>query len=505
MNWQRKLLKDVVVDWIKGATPNRTRKEYYAEKAGVPWVKVSDLNDRDLRETENCLTEEGADRIGREVPKGAVLLSVSGTIGKVSIARVPLMVNQAVQAMVFREDMVLAEYAYYYFQFYRPWLERMANTVTIPNLTKTRLENTYILFPRMEEQRYIVHIMKRAEDMVKKQCHAYQGTERILDSIMERKREAFHGGNRSYTLRECLAESITFIPAAHRRKDAFTERMLLQPGDIVIRQHPSKKDENYLLITKKTDIEAAAAFTGSLLRVRVNPARLQPEVLLGWLRFASKYLGFHSEPLKAYRAADMEIPAAFWGIQDELTGILHKLFTIQDEVKRIEKKEQKFYQALLTAALTARLSKKYRTDRGFEEPDEDFILWHYGAKTVEIESDAAAKKVINPDAVFQGGQREIIKLLSDFQKEMLCKYLEEEKISMPIHEVLKNLKTENKAVCAGYSIQDAIAAVKILEGLGFLEKTIPEKLFLGENEITDLRGNAVTIQKYKAVAAKMKE
>lgn len=28
INWQRKLLKDIVVRWIKGSTPERSHKEY---------------------------------------------------------------------------------------------------------------------------------------------------------------------------------------------------------------------------------------------------------------------------------------------------------------------------------------------------------------------------------------------------------------------------------------------------------------------------------------------
>lgn len=495
MNWQRKLLKDVVVDWIKGSTPNRAHEEYYMKEPGVPWVKVSDLQGRDLQVTENYLTPEGAQQVRRWVPENAVLLSVSGTIGKAAIARERLMVNQAVQAMVFDENIVLPEYAYYYFQFFRPWLETMANIVTIPNLTKSRLENTYILFPRIEEQKYIVRIMKSAEDMVEKQRRTYQEAERILCSIMERKRRDSLDGNRTYELQDCLEDSIISVSPMGAGHYA------VRSGDIIIRQRPSKKDENYLLVTETTDL---AAIGGKFLCVSLNRQILRPEVFLGWLHFASKYLDFHTVSLNSFMAARMEIPEALTGTQNELVSILQKIFVIQDKAKKIEEKAERFYQSMLTVSFTARLSKNYRTVRRFEEPDEDFILWHYNAKIADIETDTIAKN-INPDERFQEGQRKIIELLSDFQKEILYKYLEREKTPMPIHAVLKKLKVENKTVCEGYSIQDAIAAVKILEKLGFLEKTIPEKLFLGKNEITDLRGNVVTIQKYRAAFDRVEE
>lgn len=498
MNWQRKLLKEVVKDWIKGATPNRAHEEYYTNEPGIPLVKVSDLRGRNLQETDCYLTPKGAELDERWVPKGAVLLSVSGTIGKTAIAGVPLKVNQAVQAMVFDETIVLAEYAYYYFQFYRPWLETRANMVTIPNLTKKNLENTYILFPCLKEQKYIVRMLETAEDMIEKQNKTYREAEHILYSMMERKRRISLDGRGVCELRDCIAESIIAIPSGNAGKESFAERYLLRPGNILIRQNPSKKEENYLLVTAETDV---AAITGNLLCVSLNSGRLRPEILLGWLRFASRYLGFHTTSVSAFMMAGMEIPEALTGPQDELAHILQRIFIIQDKAKRIAKKAERFYQAMLTASFTAHLAQNYRRRIHLEEADEVFILWHYHAKLIEDER-SAARRYVDLDNRYQKGQRKLINFLSDFQKGMLRKYLETE-IPMPIHAVLKQLKTENSGVCEGYSIQDAIAAVNILEKLGFLEKTIPEKLYLAESEITDAGGNPITIQKYQAASYEM--
>ena len=153
-NWKKKTLKEVVKLWVRGSTPRRNNKDYYCGKEGIPFVRAGDLRGGELKETELYLTWEGAEQVKGRVPKGALLLSVSGTIGKTAIAGREVKVNQAVQAMVFDESELLSEYVYYYFQFFRPWLEERANTVTIPNLTKTKLEQTSILFPCLEEQIY---------------------------------------------------------------------------------------------------------------------------------------------------------------------------------------------------------------------------------------------------------------------------------------------------------------------------------------------------------------
>ena len=65
-------------------------------------------------------TKEGAgsDSWLEAVPEGAVLLSASGNHWKAAIAGCDMVVNQAIQAMVFDEEQILPEYAK--LEFYRP-------------------------------------------------------------------------------------------------------------------------------------------------------------------------------------------------------------------------------------------------------------------------------------------------------------------------------------------------------------------------------------------------
>ena len=106
-NWKQKPLSQVVSRWIRGTTLNRSRADYYTKTPGpesLPWARVGDMKEGLLCETENYLTKEGVDQIPwLIVPEGAVLLSVSGTIGKSAIAGCDLVVNQAIQAMIFDE------------------------------------------------------------------------------------------------------------------------------------------------------------------------------------------------------------------------------------------------------------------------------------------------------------------------------------------------------------------------------------------------------------------
>ena len=170
-NWKQKPLSQVVSRWIRGTTLNRSRADYYTKTPGpesLPWARVGDMKEGLLCETENYLTKEGVDQLPwLIVPEGAVLLSVSGTIGKSAIAGCDLVVNKAIQAMIFDEGQILPEYACFYLEFYRPWLIERANAETIPNLTKEQLSGIPVVFPCFKEQKVIVDRLKRARQLVK--------------------------------------------------------------------------------------------------------------------------------------------------------------------------------------------------------------------------------------------------------------------------------------------------------------------------------------------------
>ena len=65
---------------------------------------------------------------------------------------------------------------------------------------------------------------------------------------------------------------------------------------------------------------------------------------------------------------------------------------------------------------------------------------------------------------------------------------------MPVHAALK------RAGRAGGSIQDALIGAKALEGMGFLEKTYPERVLLQGEPAVDFLNRLVTIQKYQVIS-----
>lgn len=526
-SWQRKMLKEVVLEWGRGATPGRSHPEYYCEKPGIPWARVSDIKGKFLTETEVCLTGEGASQIKDRIPKGAVLLSVSGTIGKTAIAGTELTINQAVLGMVFDSEQVLPEYAYYYFQFYRPWLEAKANNVTIANLTKAQLENTEIVFPELEEQRFLTAVLGQAEKLAKGQDGMPRAMEQALYGVFQKYAEAIRRNGEWLRLGTCLTEPP--LTGTSRKKDGKgfrcrfintlsgggwalkisgeepifetaaenPEKFTLKRGDLLLGRYPSEKEESCQIVAEDP---GDAVWGSGLIRIRVREERLRPEFLLLWLHFYEASIGKTTSRSGMFSSgASVEgipVPRVPLEIQDRLAGAVGKAMVLQKRGTEMKRKLEDFYQAMLGAAFTGKLTKQRFSEE--QEPFGPAFLMRYHLTETPVQFwEEGFFPMAEWDAVLDDRERQILEYLSDFQREILRKYLEARE-PMPVHTIFKQVKKEKKNRYRSYSVQDALAAVKILEGLGFLEKTVPEKIFLGETEVLDLHGRAVTIQKYQS-------
>lgn len=496
-NWQKKTLKEVVSLWVRGSTPRRNHTDYYWGKDGVPFVRVGDLKGQELTETELYLTLEGAEQVKGVVPKGAVLLSVSGTIGKVAIAGREVKVNQAVQAMVFNENLVLSKYGYYYFQFFRPWLEEIANTVTIPNLTKTRLEQTSILFPCLEEQRYIVSAMERGEQLLEKQGEIREVLQKILYQVMYEKVKEALAGKQTVPLGNFFIEPISNGQDAENRDR--TEGYQQKVGELLLQKRKEENSDRFCVLSHEKQDALYAPET--LWRVRIHREKLKPEFLLLWIYYGRDCLGIDfyegKRQMDKHFLARFPVPKVFFETQEKLAHLVEKAGDINKKLEDRTDILKRLYNSLLSSSFTAFLSRNFRKKNQLEDPDEDLFNQYYHLQKKETFG-VNVRWETNWINIFSGKEREILNDLSDFQQEILGIFAGTEE-AMPIHVVFQMLEQKNPKCYRKHTIQDARTAVKILMGLGFLERTIPEKLVMEGSVLMDSKEKPVTIQKYKSL------
>lgn len=136
---------------VVGRTPSRSEPAFWGQ--GHPWVSIADMNQGLLiSKTKEELTDLGAEK-GKLVPQGTVLLSFKLSIGKVSIAGMPLYTNEAIAALIIKDPDVLDSR-------YLMWTLKSMDLSTGSNraamgatLNKAKLNEIRVPVPSLEEQK----------------------------------------------------------------------------------------------------------------------------------------------------------------------------------------------------------------------------------------------------------------------------------------------------------------------------------------------------------------
>jgi len=183
--WKIKKVEEIVKKMKAGGTPKTSVKEYY--NGSIPFVKIEDLTSEGkyLRKTRLYISEQGLRNSSAWlVPANALLLAMYGSLGEVSINKIPVTTNQAVLGIVPNED-ILTEYLYYWFLYFKPQWIRYAKTTTQANLTKQIVENSLIFFPSLPEQKAVVDVLKNFDDLLEVIEEKIKTLQRIKKGLME--------------------------------------------------------------------------------------------------------------------------------------------------------------------------------------------------------------------------------------------------------------------------------------------------------------------------------
>ena len=151
--WARTFLGDPF-SWGSGGTPSRAREVYYG--GNIPWVVIGDLNDGLVTETSESITMAGmAASSAKWVEKGAVLLAMYGSIGKLGIAGRRLTTNQAI-AFTQCPQGISNRYLFYYLMSRRSMLLGEGKGGTQSNISQTVIKAfPFVCAPTKEQQRIV--------------------------------------------------------------------------------------------------------------------------------------------------------------------------------------------------------------------------------------------------------------------------------------------------------------------------------------------------------------
>ena len=192
--WEVKKIKEIG-QVVTGNTPATSEKENYGDSyLFVSPVDLSDL--KYIKNTEKKLSLIGFEK-SRKLPKGAVLFTCIGLIGKVGISLCDLSCNQQINAIICNE-LMFNEYLYYELRIRASKIKLIAGEQVLPIINKSDFENVKILIPPLPEQRKIAEVLSTWDKAIEKQMLLIEKLELRKKGLMQQLltgKKRLHGFN----------------------------------------------------------------------------------------------------------------------------------------------------------------------------------------------------------------------------------------------------------------------------------------------------------------------
>lgn len=179
--WEVKKIKEIG-QVVTGNTPATSEKENYGDS--YLFVSPADLSDlKYIKNTEKKLSLIGFEK-SRKLPKGAVLFTCIGLIGKVGISLCDLSCNQQINAIICNE-LMFNEYLYYELRIRASKIKLIAGEQVLPIINKSDFENVKILIPPLPEQRKIAEVLSTWDRAIEKQMLLVEKLELRKKGLMQ--------------------------------------------------------------------------------------------------------------------------------------------------------------------------------------------------------------------------------------------------------------------------------------------------------------------------------
>lgn len=177
-----------------GATPLKSNASYYKD-GNIPWVKTGEVQNCEIFEAEEFITEKALRETNVKIfPKDTLLIAMYGegkTRGQVGRLKFEATTNQACAALVNTDIVYLMnEYVFYYCLSQYNEIRRQAAGGNQPNLNLDKIKLWEIDIPPLEEQEEIVKQVKKTFEKLDKIEEQYKKaksyTDRITQSILHK-------------------------------------------------------------------------------------------------------------------------------------------------------------------------------------------------------------------------------------------------------------------------------------------------------------------------------
>ena len=166
-----------------GNTPSKRNNEFY-ESDDIMFIKTDILSFDiiDIKQSNEYLSEK-ARKKARIIPKGSLLVSCIGNIGKLGINIEEVAFNQQINAIVHNNKITSSKYLAYLLKYNQKKLESIANAPVVPIINKSQFSDFELLIhEELEIQRKIVEILDKAQELIDKRKEQIKELDELVKS-----------------------------------------------------------------------------------------------------------------------------------------------------------------------------------------------------------------------------------------------------------------------------------------------------------------------------------
>jgi len=167
---------------ITGRTPSTARPEYW--NGHIPFITPVDLNGMPIQVAQRSITEDGLKK-AKPLPKGAVLVSCIGYIGKVGVVDSEIAAtNQQINAVIVDSSKISNWFLAYAVMRESNLLESRARKTTVPILHKTNFERIPIPLPPLAKQREIARMLQAVDAKIAAEERRRAALEELFKTLL---------------------------------------------------------------------------------------------------------------------------------------------------------------------------------------------------------------------------------------------------------------------------------------------------------------------------------
>ncbi|EAJ1622043.1 hypothetical protein CT510_05145, partial [Campylobacter upsaliensis] len=144
-----------ICEIVSGGTPSRDKIEYW-HNGTIPWVKIADVKNNVVNQTQEFITELGLENSSAKIfTKGTLLYTIFATLGETAILNIDAATNQAIAALIEAYDYD-TKFLMYCLMSMKDYVNSLGRGVAQNNINQTMLKNFTIPLPPLREQQEIV-------------------------------------------------------------------------------------------------------------------------------------------------------------------------------------------------------------------------------------------------------------------------------------------------------------------------------------------------------------